>query len=146
MSPIHTMTTNLSPETTSPSTSDFSESKIVNAQGDLLTVYHGTKGVFSEFKVPAWFTPTSSMADFFSTAPDDDGNERTSEEGEVEYIVFHAHQVRILNEFDKGLNNNQSLETSVIGQDPCQVKKNDAEKARCFVDDSIALKLKKHRP
>lgn len=125
-------------------------SKVVGDDGALLTVFHGTKQTFDQFKVPAWFTPDYKMADHFSASPgEDDDEERTphskvmavhldiknplltddwhvtenlatrndwrkkqmaaghdgvkftSEEGEVEYIAFHANQIRIVDGFDK---------------------------------------------
>lgn len=49
----------------------FGDSKVVDADGRPLEVYHGTQSSFTTFKTPAWFTPSAHIADaFFATKAD----------------------------------------------------------------------------
>lgn len=135
------------------------KSKVVDSNGLPLMVYHGTKKAFSEFKTPAWFTPSKYHADMFSADWGADGardeNSRvisaylkmenpivtndwnvteglafdedwirertregfdgvifTSDEGEVEYIVFSPDQIKV---FDDGNHNNHMAKPLSVG-------------------------------
>ena len=44
----------------------FDASKVVDSNGNPLVVYHGTKGSFTHFNTPAWFSDKQDMADKFS--------------------------------------------------------------------------------
>lgn len=58
----------------------FDKSKVVDDEtGAPLMVYHGTKGNFTTFKTPAWFTPDQALADNFSEYMDLNFIERTEE-------------------------------------------------------------------
>ena len=63
----------------------FGDSKVVDAAGAPLVVYHGTKGKFTSFLTPAWFTPNPHSADMFSADWGD--GERTSESKVISVFI-----------------------------------------------------------
>lgn len=65
----------------------FGSSKLVDASGAPRVVYHGTKGDFTTFRTPAWFSPSYDMASFFSEAPDEDRNGRTDASKVIEVYL-----------------------------------------------------------
>lgn len=65
----------------------FGKSKLVDASRAPLRVYHGTKGAFTAFRTPAWFSPSYDMANFFSEAPDEDRNGRTDASKVIEVYL-----------------------------------------------------------
>ena len=64
----------------------FGKSKVVDANGEPVMVYHGTKESFSEFKTPAWFTPNREYADFFSADWSKNGEREPSSKVISSYI------------------------------------------------------------
>lgn len=64
----------------------FGDSKVVDAEGAPLIVYHGTKNDFQKFNTPAWFTDKKHYADMFSADWGVDGARSSSSKIIESYI------------------------------------------------------------